>query len=220
VTARNATPTIFDPPPLVEMRITIENIEPPVWRQLLVPFAMTLRDLHDVIHEAFGWLDCHSHEFRIGGLSFGEADYLNEMLAEEDRHTLPAEEVHLRDFQHRSPHFSYIYDFGDNWVHRIELIAPRHMEPGRRYPACIGGARSRPPEDVGGTSGYREFLATIADPDDPEHAHARRWAGRGFDPEAFDLEKTDRAVRNALRRVRARRRKAAEAAWAEPQDND
>lgn len=207
---------IVDPETVAELRITIEDIDPPVWRQLLVPRSMTLADLHDVIQEAFGWWDYHLHEYEVGGLSFGDAEYLNEMLSEEDRHSFPEDQVRLRDFSAQTPHFFYVYDFGDNWVHRIELVGLRVMEPGRRYPACVGGARSRPPEDVGGTSGYRQFLDILADPEDPEHNDMRRWAGPGFDPEAFDLAKTDHAVRNARRRAQARRRKAAQDSSSEP----
>ncbi|MFF4622060.1 IS1096 element passenger TnpR family protein [Nonomuraea jabiensis] len=34
-----------------------------------------------------------------------------------------------------------------------------------------------PPEDCGGTWGYREFRAALADPRHEEHEHLVRWAG-------------------------------------------
>ena len=75
-------------------------------------------------------------------------------------------------------------------------------DPARKYPACIAGARACPPEDVGGTSGYAKFLEAWADPDHEEHRHMRRWAGRSFKPERFDLAQTDQAVRSAVRKAR------------------
>jgi hypothetical protein len=55
------------------------------------------------------------------------------------------------------------------------------------------------PEDVGGADGYRNFLTIMADPQDPEHVDMKRWCGGHFDPAWFDLELTDKDVRNALR---------------------
>jgi hypothetical protein len=77
---------------------------------------------------------------------------------------------------------------------------------GKRFPRSTSsparshdGGRARPPEDVGGVGGYANFLEIIADPENPEHRHTRRWAGGHFDPEWFDREMTDNDVRNALR---------------------
>lgn len=60
-------------------------------------------------------------------------------------------------------------------------------------PVCLGGARHRPPEDVGGVGGYESFLANIKDKSDPERDGNLTWArkdtgGRLFDPEHFYLD--------------------------------
>ncbi|PZN93814.1 MAG: hypothetical protein DCF30_21190 [Hyphomicrobiales bacterium] len=65
--------------------------------------------------------------------------------------------------------------------------------------SATGRARARPPEDVGGASGYERFLVVMADASDPEHADTKRWCGGQFDPEWFDITLTDKDVRNALR---------------------
>jgi hypothetical protein len=69
----------------------------------------------------------------------------------------------------------------------------------RRFATCVAGARARPPEDVGGVSGYENFLTIMADPNDQEYAETKRWCGGHFDPEWFDLGVTDKDVKNALR---------------------
>jgi hypothetical protein len=68
-----------------------------------------------------------------------------------------------------------------------------------KYGICIDGARARPPEDVGGVSGYERFLEIMSDKEDPDHGDTKRWCGGHFDPEWFDLAVADKDVRNALR---------------------
>jgi hypothetical protein len=59
---------------------------------------------------------------------------------------------------------------------------------------CIGGDNACPPEDVGGTSGYADFLAAIADPRHEEHQNYLEWVGGTFDPTRFDLAAVNRAL--------------------------
>ena len=46
---------------------------------------------------------------------------------------------------------------------------------------------------------FEAFLEAWLDPDHEEHVDNLRWAGRKFDPERFDVEAADRAIRRALR---------------------
>ena len=93
---------------------------------------------------------------------------------------------------------TYEYDFGDNWRH-ILVLRRNPREVGGKYPRCVAGARSGPPEDVGGYSGYADFLEAWSDPAHEEYKDMRRWAGRKFDPERFDLEATNKAIARAIR---------------------
>jgi hypothetical protein len=45
------------------LKITLLNSKPPIWRRVLVPSGIELEDLHDVIQAAFGWHNCHLHQF-------------------------------------------------------------------------------------------------------------------------------------------------------------
>jgi len=109
-------------------------------------------------------------------------------------------EVRLLDFGYaKGITFTYVHDFGDNWQHRVEIEEHLALDLAARVANCTGGARARPPEDVGGLGGYENFLAVMADPDNPEHADTRQWCGGHFDPDWFDLTQADMDVRNALR---------------------
>ncbi len=66
-------------------------------------------------------------------------------------------------------------------------------ESGVRYPRCLDGARSCPPEDVGGTGGYEDLLDALRDPEHEDHEQYVTWAG-GFDPDHFDVAETDQTL--------------------------
>lgn len=60
---------------VVQAKITIQRIDPPIWRQLLLPLALNLAGLHEIIQAAFGWTDSHLHQFIIGGLIYGAPEF-------------------------------------------------------------------------------------------------------------------------------------------------
>ncbi len=192
----------------VQIRVALDDIEPPVWRRLVVPLGTTLAELHYIIQAAMGWTDSHMHEFEIGGLSYGDIEVLSAERTYDDARVCDANEVRLRDFS-RQPgtSFKYVYDYGDNWRHTVTFEKVLAVKPAPKTATCIEGARSCPPEDVGGTSGYFEFLRVLLAPDPDEleeQRHLKRWSGGKFDAERFDLAKTDKAVRGALRNQRQR----------------
>jgi hypothetical protein len=52
-----------------------------------------------------------------------------------------------------------------------------------------------PPEDVGGTDGYHDFLeAVLVAPHSEEAQQMRDWAGGDFDPQRFDKRLANAAI--------------------------
>lgn len=126
-----------------------------------------------------------------GMLDTGEA---NRLLAEQEiDKTAPEYDMQaiLRELvPGEGEEFTYTYDFGDNWMHRI-TVEKIHEERQLETPECIAGERACPPEDCGGTSGYENFLKAISDKKHPEHKEMLEWAGGYFDPEKFNLEEAN-----------------------------
>lgn len=165
--------------------------KPPVWRRLLIPAAIRLDRLHDVIQAAMGWQDCHMHAFADGSCEYGLADpelgHRDERKATLDR-LLEREGERIR----------YTYDFGDNWEHEIVVEKALTVEPGVRYPVCVAGNGACPPEDCGGVWGYEHLREVLADPADEEHEEMLQWLGlqtdAEFDPARFDVDGVNRAL--------------------------
>jgi hypothetical protein len=176
-----------------QFKITLEESDPPIWRRIQVPETYTFWDLHVAIQDAMGWEDAHLHSFDIkksglkNKLRFGiPGDDFDEFLMK----TLPGWTYKIADyFSMKNRIAEYTYDFGDDWVHiiKLEKILPREMKA--KYPLCIEGKRTCPPEDIGGVYGYEEFLKIIRNPKHKEHKFMIEWIGGKFDPEQFDVDK-------------------------------
>jgi hypothetical protein len=166
-----------------------------------VPENITFNKLHKLIQAAFGWHDYHLFNFHFGDVvgDMPDPDYgPGEIYG--DTKQMNARRTKIDDLFVERKQCVYTYGFGDNWEHEVlmEEIVPG--EEGQHYPLCIGGERSRPPEDVGGVSGYERFLSTITDPEDPEHDEYLEWAekdtgGRKFYPEYFSINEVNRALK-------------------------
>jgi hypothetical protein len=168
--------------------IVLANTDPLVWRRIQVPDSYSFWDLHVAIQDAMGWQDYHLHEFelvdpktsRIKRVGIPDDELVDE------RPCIAGWKVPIeRYLSYGTAPVRYRYDFGDDWEHALEFeeLVPAD---GGVYPRCVAGAGACPPEDVGGTSGYREFLRVIRDRRHPERAAMLQWAGGSFDPHAFD----------------------------------
>ncbi|WP_292232024.1 plasmid pRiA4b ORF-3 family protein [Mesorhizobium sp.] len=163
----------------VQIHVSLDEIEPEIWRRLVLPSGWNLGQLHLAIQAAFNWWNYHLHEFQIGGLRYGDVGLLTQDADEDDPRVFDCREVRLRDFAHGAV-FNYVYDFGDNWRHTVMIEEFVALDVAPKHGTCIDGARARPPEDVGGVPGYERFLEIMSDKTDPEHADTRRWVWRLF----------------------------------------
>jgi hypothetical protein len=182
-----------------QLRITLQDIQPLVWRQIQVWEDITLGQLYTILQIVMNWEDYHLHEFTIGRRLYSVPDPDDEM---HERKVIDESRAKLCDVAPRvGTQFLYHYDFGDDWRHELLLEAIVMAESGTQYPRCIAGARRTPPEDVGGTSGYETYLEALADPEHEEHENLLCWRGE-FDPEAFSLDEVNQRLRKRFRSTR------------------
>jgi hypothetical protein len=92
----------------------------------------------------------------------------------------------------------YNYDFGDSWHIEIVVESIKPAQAGVAGVVCLGGEQAGPPEDVGGIGGYAEFVKAIRNPRHREHRSMLEWVGGSFDPQRFDVQ----SMNQALKRIR------------------
>jgi hypothetical protein len=177
---------------VVQLLVELDDVEPAVWRRLLIPGATTLGGVHQMLQSAIGWSDSHLHSFLIGGTSYGTAD--DDDLDDEDEEQVDETSITLLEALGRHDRFVYEYDFGDGWTHQITVETRLPQADRLRFAVCLAGQSACPPEDVGGPEGYRDFLVAMGDPAHEEHAQFLEWVGGSFDPDSFDIARVNVAL--------------------------
>ena len=145
--------------PVLQFKITLQNITPLIWRRIQISNQCTFWGLHVAIQDAMGWTDSHLHEFKVINPATGKKEYIYIGIPDDE-----GEDVHpmLAGWEVKVEHYMrseanqkmfYLYDFGDSWEHLIEFEG-EHDKQIDKYPVCLAGERACPPEDVGGIPGY------------------------------------------------------------------
>jgi hypothetical protein len=174
-----------------QLKVTLKDSDPPIWRRVVVPEDMTLAKLHLVLQISMGWENYHMHAFTVGKQQFGERGMLD---GAKDEAKVRLNEV----FAKVGGKIAYEYDFGDGWEHEIALESILSDASQPTAAVCLEGQRACPPEDCGGIYGYADILEAISDKKHPEYKQLREWLGGPFDPERFDV----RAVNSRLKQLR------------------
>ncbi|TXN06686.1 plasmid pRiA4b ORF-3 family protein [Methylobacterium sp. WL103] len=185
-----------DPSRIARLRITLDDTEPTVWRTVEVPLSASLKLLHEVIQAAMPFQDYHLFQFQEGS-----ARYAIPHPEWPDVNTRSAKTTKLGALVDRgTTAFAYTYDFGDNWQHTITVEELGPADPTVAYPRFLDGARRAPPEDVGGTMGFEEFLEAVTKPRHRERKRMLEWYGGPFDPDELDRETIEAGMAKLARR--------------------
>lgn len=148
---------------------------------------MTLHDLHRVIQVSMDWSNAHLYCFR------------RKTAGQTVEYTLPefesTDETYLGNnpkafklkemFTNAGDEIEYNYDFGDDWQLTVTFRGRRYEKSTFGFPACIGGAMTGPPEDIGGIHGYNLLLAAINNKHKQQLAQYKEWLGYTYDPYDF-----------------------------------
>ena len=160
----------FKPNPASERLFTLEvtlhsglatekfsNANPIVSRTIQIRGNQTLSKLHRAIYDAFDRYDEHMYDFRIGKQPYsrGRIHYvlsseLKEAWPSSD-HTIAGsvtkttmEELELK----AGKSFWYIFDYGDEWIHKITISSIDDQIPDGKYPRVIKKIGASPPQYI------------------------------------------------------------------------
>ncbi|HDL02429.1 MAG TPA: plasmid pRiA4b ORF-3 family protein [Candidatus Pacearchaeota archaeon] len=149
-----------------------------VWREFVVDSEISFYDLHLIIQRVMGWENYHLHEFDVSDVKIGMID--DEIYGE----LLDEKKVLLKEYiLKKGQSFGYLYDFGDDWEHKIVVKEVLDGDVG----SSVKGKGCCPPEDCGGVFGYKDMLEILKDEGHANYTETREWVGEDFDSERFEV---------------------------------
>lgn len=181
-------------PKLFDIRVELLDVEPPVWRRVLIGDDMPLYEVGAAVVGAMGWHGSHLFAFEIDGKRYDIR--FEDGLDLDD--SLDMTGIIARDVFRPGVDAAFQYDFGDDWWHELKVLDHRQTATGDKPPRCIDGENACPPDDTGGPFGFEEMRAAAGDPNHPDHDEMSDYLG-DFDPAAFDVKKADRNLKKVLK---------------------
>ena len=143
-----------------QLRVELKGVKPAVWRRIVVPGTIKLSKLHHILLSAMGWQGGHLHEFIFADAMYGQAEEEMEPGVEDESR------VSLSKATAVSNSFTWVYDYGDYWEHKVKVERIVDMGVPLDTAMCITGRNACPPEDVGGVPGYAGRRQLSWPPDD------------------------------------------------------
>ena len=176
-------------PQMLQLRLSVNDIMPEIWRTFQVSSDATLAKLHTILQVLMGWKNKHLYVFAIDGKRYSPPD-------EDERGRNNAIQMKLSNvFKGDSSVIGYEYDFGDNWTIKLCNELADHPFPQSDATVCIAGSRHGPVEDSGGAKGYSEMTRIYCNPHHKRHKEVLAFLGPTFDAEAFDQEQINKMLK-------------------------
>ena len=189
-----------------QLKITLKNSHPPIWRRCVVPQGLTFSQLSVVLNITMGWSGSHlsGFDFPKQGIDVTENNEFFEGFMPFDRESIEADKSCIDTYIEGEPWFTYTYDFGDDWVHKV-VVEKVLEEYEANYPTVIKYKGNCPPEDCGGIYAFSEFLCE----DDEDNAADSEMLEAGSD---YCLEDVNEDLENFcfLNMARVEKRNVAE----------
>lgn len=164
-----------------QLKIQIKNSHPPIWRRLIVPAGLSFSQLAVILNEAMGWCGYHLFSFEFYHLGIHVEDNVEEYddFGWSDYEREEADETLIDTYLDTEGWFTYIYDFGDDWQHRV-TVEKILEDYDKNYAQVLKYKGNTPYEDCGGIDEYYRILEILRNPDSPEYEEMKEWTEGNF----------------------------------------
>lgn len=152
-------------------------------RRIVVPFDISLYQLHIMIQSVFEWENNHIHGFTLKTDKNKDILEYASPTPEEDACFMNPDtkiynelEIRLSDVFPEKKSIIYEYDFGDGWLHTIKFVK-EIQNCTLSAPICETAEGLAPPDDCGGISGFERLKKILSNPKDEEYGDMVFWYG-------------------------------------------
>lgn len=176
----------------LQLKVTLKNSKPLIWRRIIVPADYSFFDLHVAIQDVMNWSGYHLHQF-FNGIPYSKNSIVIGWPTDEMDFDADERKVRIGKYLKKEKDYVfYEYDFGDSWEHKVELEKFVDMDDQLKYPQIVGGKNASPLEDCGGIFGYRNLIDVMGDVNHKEYKEmVERFDfidQNDFDPSYFAME--------------------------------
>ena len=193
---------------LLTLRIELMESQPLIWRRIQIPADLDLAAAGDIIQIAMGWENSHLQSFHSADPTQGwgkpqtGTSWCDQLALDEELEGQPQEGTTLGQALAVNPGtLFYVYDFGDNWTHRLTLESSTPCPDRQCAARVLEGELRAPVEDSGGLSGWydklEEFNAEQPTEEQQETIDWLRWRSGDaldFDPMTYNQQAANREL--------------------------
>jgi hypothetical protein len=153
---------------IYEIKVKLKHAKK-IWRLIAIRGDQTLDDLHNAIFNAFDRYDEHLYSFyllepgakgrrrRDGALEFTHPYNFEGGDFFQDESVSNAAEVTIDDLNlEKGQVLEYVFDFGDNWEHEINVVRIEESAERKGYPRLLKQEGESPPQYPDSEDDYDE----------------------------------------------------------------
>lgn len=180
-----------------QLKVMLKDSKPPIWRRVIVPAGITFSQLSMILNTVMGWSGAHLFEFEFYHLELHILEDADDATGFGRYDSLEASTTYIREYLEENDWFTYIYDMGDYWQHRV-TVEKVLTDYENNYPQVIKFKGDCPPDDSGGIYGFYEKLDIAADESNPDHEEVQAWLDEQGCPNPYSLEEVNETLKGCF----------------------
>ena len=119
---------------------------PPIWRTVEIGADQPLHRLHEAIFVAYDRLDEHLYSFFMSNVAWDDSEEYTHPFGEsgDSAAETTIDELGIKP----GKKFVYLFDYGDQWHHEVELLEVNERAEKAEYPRIVEREGESPPQYV------------------------------------------------------------------------
>ena len=121
--------------------------DPDIWRMIEIKGNQMLSSLHKGIFQAFDRYDDHAYSFFLKNVPYDKENEYTSPGVDPDGKTKLASRIRIDSVElYGDTKFLYLFDFGDEWWHNVELVSVILKNTRANYPRIVEKHGKSPPQ--------------------------------------------------------------------------
>jgi len=143
---RKTSPRYADIHFIHRFKVSLKD-QPAIWRIIDIKENQMLSSLHKAIFKAFDRFEEHEYSFFLSNKPFDKETEYHSPGTDDDRNSKLANRIRIDSIAlYGGPKFLYLFDYGDEWWHEVELMNVTKKVTRASYPRIVEKHGKSPPQ--------------------------------------------------------------------------